>query len=192
LPSPAITTLGQASGTTLTFGTGGNVWSSFSYAASGQTSPTAAVTADGDGIQIRGGFVSPVEADANYMGVGLYFNGASCIDASAYTGVKFDFSGDLGGCSLALGVSFFDDLSGENGAKGGCPGPSSTCYGPLATVVPGTTTVLVPFSSLTGGMPNGSLDPTTVVTVEWQLAGPVGVDGGSCAADFAVENVAFY
>jgi hypothetical protein len=124
--------------------------------------------------------------------VGLYFNGASCIDASAYTGVKFDFSGDLGGCSLALGVSFFDDLSGENGAKGGCPGPSSTCYGPLATVVPGTTTVLVPFSSLTGGMPNGSLDPTTVVTVEWQLAGPVGVDGGSCAADFAVENVAFY
>ena len=148
------------------------------------------MTADGDGLQISGGFVSPVESNTNYMGVGLFFDGTSCIDASAYTGVSFDFSGDLGGCSLAFGASFFGDLSNANGARGGCSG--STCYGPLAPVVPATTTVMVPFSSLSGGMPIGTLDPTTIVDVEWQLAGPIGVDGGGCAASFTIENVSFY
>jgi hypothetical protein len=34
-----------------------------------------------------------------------------------------------------------------------------------------------------------TLDPSTVVTVQWQLAPPA---SGSCSADFTVSNVAFY
>ena len=70
-----------------------------------------------------------------------------------------------------------------------------TCYGPLAPVVPGastTTTIKVPFSALTAGSPISKLDPSTLVDVQWQLSAPTGADGGSCAADFTVENVAFY
>jgi hypothetical protein len=191
-PAPPITTGGRASGATLLYGSGADQWDSYTYAGSGQAEPTATVTADGDGIQIGGGFVPPIEPNGDYLDVGLYFDGSSCVDASAYTGVKFDFSGDLGGCSLAFGVSFFGDLSNANGAKGGCSGASSMCYGPLAPVSPGATTVLIPFASLGGGMPIAGLDPTTLVTVEWQLGAAIGVDGGGCAANFAVENVSFY
>jgi hypothetical protein len=192
LPTPAITTGGRASEATLLYGSGEDQWDSYTYAGNGQTEPTAAVTADGNGIQISGGFAPPIESNGDYLGVGLYFDGSSCVDASAYTGVKFDFSGDLGGCTLAFAASFFGDLSSANGGKGGCSGASSICYGPLASVSPGATTVLVPFASLGGGMPIAGLDPTTLVTVEWQLGAPIGEDGGGCVANFAVENVSFY
>ena len=113
-----------------------------------------------------------------------------------YTGVQFDFAGDLGGCALAFGASFSGDSSpADNPGRGSCPGTSSTCYGPLAPVVPGattTTTIKVPFSALTAGSPIAKLDPATIVDVEWQLSAPTGPDGGSCSADFTIENVAFY
>jgi hypothetical protein len=197
LPTASITTMGTASGTTLTYGTSSDAWISYTYAATGQTAPTATVTPDGNGIQIAGGFVAPVDVNANYMGVGLYFSSSGCADASAYTGVKFDFSGDLGGCSLAFGAASSEDLSHAAAARGTCSGASSaTCYGPSATVAPATTTsattVMVPFATLSGGMPVGTLDPTSVVSVQWQLGGPVGADGGGCMANFTVENVAFY
>ena len=43
-------------------------------------------------------------------------------------------------------------------------------------------------------MPTATLDPSTILTVQWQLVGPTGAgDGGVlCAADFTVENVKFY
>jgi hypothetical protein len=73
---------------------------------------------------------------------------------------------------------------------GACAGSDSQCYGPLANVVPGaTTTIRVPFSALTAGVPISRLDPSTLVDVEWQLSAPT---GGSCSASFSVKNVAFY
>jgi hypothetical protein len=54
-------------------------------------------------------------------------------------------------------------------------------------------TIKVPFSALTAGMPNATLDPTTIVDVQWQLSARTGAaDAGGCAATFTVENVAFY
>jgi hypothetical protein len=38
-------------------------------------------------------------------------------------------------------------------------------------------------------MPVNALDPSTLATVQWQLAPPA---SGVCAADFTVSNVAFY
>ncbi len=54
----------------------------------------------------------------------------------------------------------------------------------------GVTTFKVPFTSFTGGSPNSALDPTTIVTVQWQLNALSG--GPGCSADFTVANVAFY
>jgi hypothetical protein len=194
LTTPTVTTVGTASATGLLFGTGTSQWGSFTYAGTGQTAPSASVTADGNGIQISGGFVAPIVANNNFEGVGLYYNSGSCLDASSYSGVKFDFAGDLGGCSMSLSVAFSGDLSQSNDpVRGGCP--TTTCYGPSFQVTPNpsSATIMVPFTSLTGGMPMDLVDKTNIVSLQWQLAGQPGVtDGGACAASFSVENVAFY
>jgi hypothetical protein len=191
LPSAAITTAGATSGAVLTFGSGSDAWQSFTYAAPGQTAPTATLTPDGLGIQIAGGFSPPL--NGNWEGVGLFFEGTSCIDASAYTGVQFDFTGDLGGCKLSVGTSFSADLShADDGARGACSGTDSSCYGPFASVAASTTTIKVPFSAMSGGSPQSTPDRSTIVDVVWQLSAPTGADGGSCAASFTVENVSFY
>ncbi len=192
LPSPAITTMGTSSSAGLTFGAGASTWSSYAYAAPGEPVPTAAVTADGDGLDIAVTFVKPTQG--NWEGVGLFFNGAGCVDASKYTGVMFDFSGTLGGCTLSFGASFSGDLShAEDPTKGSCPGDDSQCYGPLARVVPGAaTTIKVPFAALSGGTPTSALDPSRLVDVEWQLSPSPGAGDGACVANFTVKNVSFY
>jgi hypothetical protein len=198
LPAATITTAGTGSGAQMSFGSGSAKWGSYLYAGSGQTNPTASATSDGNGVQISATFVSPAVANNDYEGVGLYFNSSSCVDASSYTGVKFDLSGDLGGCSLAFGASFSGDLShGDDMTRGACPGADATCYGPsfAVAVTPSAsaTTILVPFTSLSGGMPISTLDPTTITAVQWQVGGPAGVaDGATAVANFTVENVAFY
>jgi hypothetical protein len=205
--SSAVITEAGSNGTAgVQFGSGTNTWGSYTYAAPGQTAPVAAATSDGTGVHIQGGFVPPVSAAANYLGFGLYYAGATCLDASAYTGVQFDFGGSLGACGLAFGANFSgDEYSGDDANRGGCQGSQSTCYPPQADVTAqiagggaaadggGGLVVKVPFSKLTAGMPNGSVDPRTIITVQWQLSSPLGgADGGGCTADFTVGNVSFY
>ena len=193
--------MGTMSGNAASFGSGVSKWGSYSYAAPGQTPPTAKVTADGTGLEIVAGFVAPVPASSNYMGLGLFFSSTSCLDVSAYTGIQFDFSGDLGGWNLQAGINFSGDNASSNDmARGACAGGNSACYNPSAEVTaaalaatPAAPTIRVPFASFSGGMPFSALDPSTLVTVQWQLTQPAGgSDGGGCAADFTVAKVAFY
>jgi hypothetical protein len=193
--------MGTGSGASLGFGPAAQKWGSYSYAATGQTAPTGTVTADGNGLQIAGGFVAPVRAATNYAGLGLYFASSGCLDGSSYEGVKFDFSGDLGGCLLGFGASFSGDLSHLDDAnRGACAGSDSTCYGPSTDVTaaalaatPAAPTIKVPFASLAAGLPIATLDPRTIVSVQWQLSTAIATsDGGGCAASFTVENVSFY
>ena len=201
LPGPAITTDGSASGANLSFGTAPNAWGSYAYAASGQTSPTAAVSADGNGLTISGGFGPLASAGANWEGFGLYYSSSSCINASSYTGVKFDFSGDLGACFFQLGASFSRDLAdADDPTRGACVGTSASCYGPAADITaaalaatPSNPTIYVPFTSLTGGMPIITFDPSFMVSLQWQLSTTLAnPDGGTCSASFTVTNVSFY
>ena len=201
--SPIITSNGANHTTAplFTFGSGQDAWGSYSYAATGQTAPAAMATSDGNGIQVIGGFVPPVTSNNDYMGVGLYYNSASCLDATAYAGVQFDFSGTLGGCAIQFGASFSGDASSQgNPGRGTCTGTSSTCYGSAYDVTtaalaatPTSPTIKVPFNVLAGGMPISSVDPHTLLTVQWQLSSGAGAtDGGACSASFTVENVKFY
>jgi hypothetical protein len=195
LTDPAITLLGTMKGAAMSFGSGNNTWGSYTYAATGQSAPTATVTSDGNGIQIVAAFVDPIDPNNNYEGVGLYFNSSQCVNVSAYLGVKFDLEGDLGGCSLALGATATGDITpSEDSQRGGCSGTSSTCYGASASVVTnGATAIVVPFSTLTGGRPVSTLDPSSLVNVQWQLAGPTSsANAGGCAANITVSNVSFY
>jgi hypothetical protein len=200
-PSPAITTMGTMSGSGVSFGSGVEAWASYSYAGSGQSPPTATVTADGLGLEIVGGFSASVTADANFAGFGLYLAGSSCLDASGYTGIAFDFSGGLGGCNLQAGMNFSgNDAMSNDSVRGACSGTTSQCYGPSADVTSGalattasSPTIRVPFAAFVGGMPNPTADPSTIVAIQWQLTASLGsADGGMCAAHFTVRNVSFY
>lgn len=199
LPGATVTTAGHGSGTATTFGSGADLWGTFTFAAPGQTVPTIAPTADGNGLQITAAFVPATSFDDNYEGAGLYYDNPSCVDGSAYTGIQFDFSGDLGGCLLAFGVQSSEDVSTTDDAnRGQCT--ATTCYGPSAAVIVGAQTIQVPFTSLSGGMPVATLDKTTITTFQWQLSVPIGGAGdaggadagGGCTANFTVENAAFY
>ncbi len=201
LTSNAITTAGKAGSTGVAFGSGSNAWGSYSYAAPGQTGPVGTVTSDGNGFRIQAGFVPPVTSASNYMGFGLYYSGSDCLDASARTGIQFEFSGSLGACLLGVSAGFSGDVSHQDDTvRGGCAGASGTCYGPTADVTAqatqaadGGVTVKVPFSAMTGGMPLNAADPRTLINVQWQLSTALGTsDGGGCSADFTVENAAFY
>ena len=189
-----ITTMGRASGTGVMYGSSTSQWGSYTYAGSGQMSPSISVTSDGNGLQIAASFVAPLTSANNFEGVGLYFSNTTCLDASGYMGVQFDLSGDLGGCALAFGVSFSEDTAVENDpVRGSCTAGAAACYPPAAPVPSNSsTTIQVPFSTLSSGMPLGSVDPTTLIGVQWQLAGPQGADAGGCSANFEVSNVAFY
>ena len=194
-PNVSITTQGTGAGENMLFGTSPYAWHSYAYAGSGQSAPTATVTPDGNGIHIVGGFAPPVSQ--NWAGVGLYFDNPNCIDGSSFKGVKFDISGDLGACSLALGIKFSgDSASTSDVGRGSCPFDTSQCYPPRSAVTrvsdadAGSTTVKVPFSSLAGGSPYSTLDSSTIIAVEWELSMPSGNVG--CAEDITVENVAFY
>ena len=201
LPGPAITTNGSASGANLSFGTAPNAWGSYAYAASGQPKPTATVAADGNGLTISGGFTPLASSGANWEGFGLYYSSSSCINASSYTGVKFDFSGDLGGCSFQFGAGFSRDLANaDDPTRGACIGTSASCYGPAAEITaaalaatPLAPTIHVPFTSLTGGMPISTFDPNFMVSLQWQLSTTLAnPDGGMCSAKFTIANVSFY
>jgi hypothetical protein len=200
-PSAAITTMGAMSSTGLSFGSGVEAWGSYSYAGTGQTAPTGTATSDGTGIEIVGGFSPSVTAAVNYEGFGLYLASSSCLDASSYTGIAFDFSGSLGGCNFQTGINFSgDDATSNDAVRGACSGSASQCYGPSADVTSAALaataaapTIRVPFTAFSGGMPTPTADPSTIVAVQWQLTAPLGsTDAGGCAADFTVKNVAFY
>jgi hypothetical protein len=199
LPNASITTMGTTAGNSLYFGSPPYQWQSYTYGSNGQSAPTIALTPDGNGLSIAGTFVSPVSQ--NWMGSGLYFNSTSCINASTYTGVSFDFSGDLGGCTLAVGANFSgDSTSTDAPGRGSCPfSQDSNCYPPMAVATPpaaldagpaGATTFKIPFASMARGSPTPRVDPSTIFTVQWQLNALSG--GPGCSANFTVENVAFY
>jgi len=54
----------------------------------------------------------------------------------------------------------------------------------------GPATLKVPFASMGSGSPTTMFDPSTILTVQWQLNARSG--GPGCSATFTVENVAFY
>ena len=185
-----VTTLGRATGNNLQFGPDDSGWASFTYSGPGQAMPTPTLTADGNGFELNVALQPPLAA-SNYAGFGLYFNSGSCLDASASTGVQFDLSGDLGGCSLAYALLFSEDLSYiDDPGRGHCQNTDSVCHGPTIPLTVSASTLRIPFSALMGGAPVATVDPKNLVTMQWQLLATDPALG--CTADFTVQNVSFY
>jgi hypothetical protein len=164
------------------------VTGNFTYAATGLTQPTVApiLASDGTllGLQVTatpGAGSDPYNA---WLGVGLALRG--CVDASAYTGVRFTIAGDLGTCSLAFVAVPTEKQPvayGGSCAEVSCWSPASA---PLAL---GTSTVH--FADLVGGGPGGPIDPSRLMTVQWQLSVPTNGSIAPCIATFSITDVAF-
>jgi hypothetical protein len=185
---PLVTTQGSATAEGLSFGAVDREWGSFQYAGGGQVAPMISVTGDGNGLHAQAALASPLTQANNYAGFGLYFKSDSCLDVSAYSGVQFDLSGDLGTCALRFVLYSAQDLNVmDDPGRGQC---SSGCAGSGAAVTASTSRIRVPFTSVTGGKPLASVDATNLVTMQWQLnaADP----SAGCTADITIANAGFY
>src|SRR6185437_7391876 len=71
-------------------------------------------------------------AAPDYVGTVLYFN--TCIDASAFSGVQFDVSGSVTGCTIQYSSNDapHDDMGSD--PKGTCTLGTGMCYSPQAAV----------------------------------------------------------
>ena len=141
---------------------------------------------------------APVGEKPQYLGVSLSF--PKCVDASAYTGVRFVIHGSYTGCSMqyATGdVGHGDRYTQAPFAAGGRGSyPPQTMF-ESGLVTPAAQTISIPFTDRTiPGDPPVPLDKTKLTQVLWQLTvSPAGsiLDGTTrCVADLHLDEVVFY
>jgi hypothetical protein len=197
-PAPLIADFGAVDGGAPVIPIGGT----FSYASpSGAPSPVATVTNGGWNVKLTApGMVGA----AQYIGVGIYFNGpgdpngGNCVDGTAYTGIKFDISGSVGGTMCSAQYSTNDSAHSNNASDKKGSG-DATSYAPQAplTVTSTVTTVMMPFTGTgapTGGNPALALAKDKLTGVQWQftVAAATAAAATDCAVDITIDNVSFY
>ena len=134
---------------------------------------------------------TPINSQAAYFGAGIGWGAidGQCLDATGYSGVRFTIEGTLGTCQLLVGVNISRDLDARLNAAGTCA-PGNPCYGPTTGVsTPNTGSLEARFADMSGGIPVGQVDVTTLDGVFWTLVAPL---DGSCVASFTIDDVAFF
>ncbi len=146
------------------------------------------------GLDLTDRDVQPGDA----WGLDLTFGFDSCVDASAFQGVSFTVEGDLGSCELS-----FSPLSSENASvnyygPGSCSVPAPVthvaivagCRAPRSEPL-GTGSHLVRFADLTGGTPEPTVNPATLVGLQWWLAASSAPDAPPCVGEVRIVDIAF-
>ena len=187
-PSATIADFASTDGGTPVVAIGGT----FTY---GSPAPVATVTNGAWHIALT----APGTASAQYLGVGIYFNGDSagtqCIDATAYTGISFDISGSVGGTGCTAQYSTNDSAHSNNATDPKGSG-DATSYAPQAAVTATSTVtpVMMPFSGAgapSGGNPAVGVEKSKLTGVQWQFTVAAGTTN-NCAVDLTIDNVKFY
>jgi hypothetical protein len=174
------------------FGTEPNIdGGAFSFAATGLTAPVLSLApapagSTGQALQVVANPGTPTDASNTFLGFGLGFG--MCVDASAYAGIQFTITGDIGNCSLSFSPQFSEDNSfADDPMFGSCT--AASCFPPMSGPI-GTGTTVVEFANVTGGNPDMTVDPRALTGVQWQMSAPT--DGvGTCSANFTVTNITF-
>jgi hypothetical protein len=126
-----------------------------------------------------------------YLGVGYPFN--ACVNASAYTGVKFKASGTLtAGCTIQFSVVDKQHSTVVN--NGTCT--ESNCYASAKVFpLPATPTdVTVLFSEQSGGgaaVGAAPVDPTGLLNIQWQISPAGGAAPAACSGTVTIDDVTF-
>jgi hypothetical protein len=181
-PGPPPLCAGVAPSTSRITGPGALATKPYGFAAPGLSQPIVQplpLVADAlPGVQVT---FAPENA-TGWAGFGLAFTG--CVDATAYTGVRFTVAGDLGTCALNFGVVPTQQQATAFG--GACTGE---CIPPYSAPLPlGTSTVA--FADLNGGYPEGPVDQARLQNVQWSFKLRDG-SGPPCRAHLTVTDVAF-
>jgi hypothetical protein len=146
------------------------------------------------GLDLTGRDAEPGDA----WGLDLTFGFESCIDASAFQGVSFTVEGDLGSCELS-----FSPLSSENASvnyygPGSCSVPAPVTHDAIVagcraprSVPLGTGSHLVRFADLAGGTPESTVNPATLVGLQWWLAASSAPGAPPCVGEVQIRNIAF-
>lgn len=165
----------------------------FTYVGTGLNAPVVVPVNDTNGftqaLQVSlnpGVATDPANA---FLGFGFGFGGPPCLDASAYTGVRFTITGDLGTCGLSFALTPSQDNSVAFGPFGTCT--LDNCLPPSTGPI-GTGTTTVHFTDLTGGNPLPNLDPTALNAISWNVTPPTDGVTAPCVATFTVSNIAFF
>jgi hypothetical protein len=193
--SPALTAcLGSSpSGAALTGSASTPVGGPFTYAAPNLTAPSIDPLLSTDGSTVQGWHVTAnpgVTTDPSnaWTGVGVGFGSPACLDARAYTGIRFTISGNLGTCGLSFLVVPSEDNAVANGTVGTCTAGSSCLSPSFGPVTAGTT--IVHFADLSGGNPLATVDPAALNALAWQINVPTN-GSPACNADFIITDVSF-
>ena len=133
-----------------------------------------------------------------YSGIVFWFG--PCVNASAFSGVQFAASGQLGGASMIVKAQTSPDYPVDvANSKGKCrykveADRFTECQQPTVnlTALPASGTVELPWASFTGGIPLPSIDPAQLLGFELQFsctAPPAG--STSCALNLDLGKVIF-
>jgi hypothetical protein len=182
---------GSAPATPLITGSAaGPVGGTFTFSASALAPPTLtpSFAADGSIASVRVNAMPGVSTDpySAFSGLGFYFTNPSCVNAKGYSGIQFTVAGELGTCTLNTFVSINEDQTTANG--GTCA--QASCVSPYSAPLSLGTSV-VPFSALSGGTPDVTVDPTAINGIGWTLNVPTDGVTAPCNASFTISNVAF-
>ncbi len=164
------------------------VTAQFTYNAPNLIAPTITSITGSDGsfqgLQVSAAPGATTDPANAWFGVGMALPG--CVDASAYTGVRFTIAGDLGTCSLA----FVAAPAQKNAVAFGGSCTEANCFSPASAPF-GVGTTTVNFADLTGGSPDGPVDPSRLMDVQWQLQVPTDGTTAPCTANFTITDVSF-
>jgi hypothetical protein len=152
----------------------------------------------------------------DYSGFGLYFDGCSRIDASAYAGISFKVSGTVeqdGGITLVVDTlndtikaSWLNEHGGtaKDTDPGRCEPPAdaanqwaqSTCLAPTQ-MIPITDTPTVQsilWSDFSGGKPDANVEASDIVAIHWFFPNPPGAGTTSPTpykVDITLDDLSF-
>ncbi len=133
---------------------------------------------------------------ADYSGFGLWFT--ACSDATAFDGISFDISGNVGtSAKITVALQTHSDYPINTvDMKGGCAFASAAtqytdCVYPTVTkdVPEGGGTVTVAWSEFAGGKPVATGDASEIVGIQWSFAWAMG--STAYPIDVDVDNVHF-
>jgi hypothetical protein len=121
-----------------------------------------------------------------------------CIDASAWTGIRFEIRGSFRGCSMKFGSA--DIRYGATGAPWGAdlrpPRPPPETKLALTSSTHKAQLVEVPFEDLEADLKSvhttiapPPFDPSRLTSMAWMLFDDM---SGTCAADLYVDSLSFY
>ena len=137
-------------------------------------------------------------ASGGYTGIVFWFG--PCVNASAFSGVEFAATGQLGGARMIVKTQTSPDYPVDSAnSKGKCrfkvdADKFTECQQPTVNVdsLPASGTVALPWAMFTGGIPVPSIDPAQLLGFELQFsctAPPMG--SNSCALELDLGKVTF-